>query len=127
MLSGGGIALWWSVCDPKTWPCGAGYLECRGVLVLVPGVPVCWLAGVLVRRSAAALECCCSGVLLGWIAGARRTCWCTQVVHWCDGSCGGRCPLEEGAEILAAKNWLTLTRRVGWCPGVLVPCSVGAL
>ena len=57
MLSGGGIALLWSVCDPKTWPCGAGYLECRGVLV--PGVLVCWLAGVLVRWSAVGLDCWC--------------------------------------------------------------------
>ena len=77
MLSGGGIALLWSVCDPKTWPCGAGYLECRGVLV--PGVLVCWLAGVLVRWSPATLECCYSGVLLLWSA-VGLDCWCQKDV-----------------------------------------------
>ena len=41
-------------------------------LKLVPGVLVCWLAGVLVRWSAAALECCCSAVGLD--------CWCPKDV-----------------------------------------------
>jgi hypothetical protein len=60
VLCGGGIALWWSVCDSKTWPCGAGYLECPEAGA--------WSASVLVGWSSGALECCCSGVLLLWSA-----------------------------------------------------------